>query len=109
MTMPKYIQLIGEEQPEFIYLPDGRQVSVRELMGQRSEYRSVRIGVKPVASSAGRKDKHTREEMKWIATSSMSEVQHRYGLDSLLKAWTKIAYYRRMLGLPKASRKTWPR
>jgi hypothetical protein len=107
--MPKYTQLIGEEQPEFIYLPDGRTVTIRDLMGRRSNYKTVRIGLKPAASFAGRKDKYTRDEMEWIATSSMSEVQCRYGTESLLKAWTKIAYYRRILGLPKASRKTWPR
>jgi hypothetical protein len=109
MTMPKYAQLQGDQPPEYIHLPDGRSVPLRDIMGRRTEYQSIRIGVKPSGSFAGRKIKYSPEEREWIATSSMGDVQRKYKLETWLQAWSMITYHRKLLGLPKASRKTWPR
>jgi len=109
MTMPKYAQLPGDQPPEYIHLPDGRSVPLRDIMGRRSDYQSIRIGVKRKEYFAGRKEKYTLEERHWIATSAIGDVMTRYQVDNWLKAWSMITYNRNILGMPKASRKTWPR
>jgi hypothetical protein len=108
MTMPKYTQLLGDQPPAYINLPDGRRIALSDITTVRQNYRVIRLTRRNLIG-VGRPTKYTDEERRWILTASLSQVQERYNLAHPTQAWWLIRDSHMRFNIQPPNRKTWPK
>lgn len=71
--------------PEYINLPDGRQIKTSELLKKQTNTKNFnllhkRVAVKPTKSKPGPERKYDIEERRWQAKSSAQAIAEKYGM-----------------------------